>query len=80
MYLQVAILLFLMLIVIGLVVWFYNAKRAMGQVHNQNVAMLESAIYNNCKQLKFRTLQLNRYDFLKYNLDEALVVQSDINL
>jgi hypothetical protein len=75
-----AILLVLLLTIIGIVVWFFNAKKSLGQAHSQNVAMLESAIYNNRNQLNFRTLHLNRYDFLKYNLDEVLVVQSDIEL
>jgi len=78
MYLQIAIALVLLISLIGLVVWFFNVNNSMGRLHKQNISILESAIYNNRNQINFRNSKLNRYDFLKYNLDEALVVQQEI--
>lgn len=78
--LQIVILLVLVLTLIGIVVWFFNTKKSIAHPHNQNIAMLESAIYKHRCQLNFRTFHLNKYDFVKYNLDEALVVQPEIKL
>ncbi len=80
MYLQIVILLVLILTVIVAVAWFFSAKKSIVHAHEEATAMLESAIYNHRSQINFRILHLNRYDFLKYNLDEALVVQSAIEL
>jgi hypothetical protein len=78
MFFQIAITLMLLLLFIGLMVWFFNTKNAMGRLHNQNVSILESAICNNRNQINFRNSKLNRYDFLKYNLEESLVLQPEI--
>lgn len=80
MYLQIAIALVMLLSLIGLVVWFFNVNNSMGRLHKQNISILESAIYNNRNQINFRNSKLNRYDFLKYNLDEALAVQPEIQI
>lgn len=79
MYLQITIALVLLLSVIGLVVWFFNVNNSMGLLHKQNISVLETAIYNNRNQMKFRNSNLNRYDFLKYDLDESLLVQYEIH-
>ncbi len=80
MYLQIAIVLFLAFSFSGLVMWWFNVNNSMGRIHKQNISILESAIYNNRKQIDFRNSNLNRYDFFKYNLDEALVVQQEIKI
>ncbi|MEM0519134.1 MULTISPECIES: hypothetical protein [Aequorivita] len=80
MYLQIAILSVLLLSVIGIVFWFLQMKKTEIQTHNQKMANLENAIFKNYSQLNFRSLNLNKYDFLKYNLDEALIKQPDIAL
>lgn len=80
MYLQIAIVFILLLSFIGLAIWFFNAKNTNGRLHQQNISILESAIFSHRNQINFRNSNLNRYDFLKYNLDEALAVQPEIQI
>lgn len=78
MYLQIAITLFLLLSVMVLFLWFFKRKNTMFRIHNQNILDLEDSISRNRFQINFRNSSLNRYDFLKYNLNEALAVQLEI--
>jgi hypothetical protein len=78
MFLQIAITLILLSSIIGLLVWFFTGKRALARVHNEEIAMLETAISTNRFQINFRNSNLNNYDFLKLNLNETLIVQPEI--
>ncbi len=78
--LQTIIILILLVSIIGSVIWFFNAKRTMNLSHNENISSLEGAIANNRDQIDFRKYHLNKYDLLKFNLQEALVVQPGIEL
>ncbi len=80
MYLQVVIILILLVSIIGSVIWFFNEKRTMNLVHNENISALERAISDNRGQIDFRKYNFNKYDLLKYNLKDALVVQPEIEL
>ena len=80
MYLQTAFILVLLLSIIGLVIWFFNKTRTIGLVHRENISALESAIANNNDQINFRKYNLNKYDLLRYNLQDALVGQPKIEL
>lgn len=80
MYLQITITLFLLLSVMALFLLFFKKKNAMFRIHNQNILDLESAICNNRNQINYRNSNLNRYNFLKYNLNEALLVQHEIKI
>ena len=75
---QTVVILLFLAILVGIVVWYFTGKNELVRIHNQNILNLENAIFNNRRQLNFRNTSLNRYDFLKYNLDEALVVQREI--
>ncbi|MDN3724377.1 hypothetical protein QRD02_08280 [Aequorivita sp. SDUM287046] len=77
---QIAITIVLSIAVIGLLVWFFNAKDTLSKTHNHYILTLENAISITRFQLNFRNENLNRYDFQKYNLEEALVVQPEIIL
>ncbi len=79
MYLQNAMALLLIISVTGLILWFFKKKRAMFYVHSQNILDLESNISKNRFQINFRNNSLNKYDFLKFNLNEALTVQPEIH-
>ena len=57
---------------------FFKTKKTMYRIHNQNILDLESNISKNRFQINFRNDSLNKYDFLKFNLNEALVVQFEI--
>lgn len=78
MYLQITIVLFLLISVIGIRFWFFRKNRALLYIHNQNVLGLESKISINRFQIDTREHNLSKYDFLKYNLDKVLVVQLEI--
>lgn len=78
MYLQNAMALLLIISVTGLILWFFKTKKTMFRIHNQNILDLESNISKNRFQINFRNDSLNKYDFLKFNLNEALVVQFEI--
>jgi hypothetical protein len=45
----------------------------------QQVYLFEETLKQK-NQIQFRETALNKYHFLKYNLDEALVMQSEINI
>lgn len=68
----------LILSIIGIALWFYNENNAIGRLHEQTISELERAIYKNRNQIRLRNSYLGRYNFLKYNLGEALVIQSEI--
>lgn len=78
MFSQIVILIVLLFSIIGIAIWFSNEKQAIGRIHSETISKLESAIRHNHSQISFRNSHLNHYDFLKYNLDEALVRQLEI--
>lgn len=78
MFLQIAITLVLLSSILGLLVWFFQGKKAISKMHNEKVSALETAISTNHFQINFRNSNLNNYDFLKLNLNEALIVQPEI--
>ncbi len=78
MFLQIAITVILFSSIIGLLVWFFQGKRAITQIHNEKISALEIAISTNSFQINFRNSNLNNYDFLKFNLNESLIIQPEI--
>lgn len=79
-YLQISIAFFIIMSIAILIVWYSNSKNEMIFEHKQIISELETAIYNNHKQVNYRSSNLNRYNFLKYNLNEALITQSNIQV
>ncbi len=77
---QIIIILALVLSTGGLVYWFLNKKRIMDLLHSENISVLERAMTLHRSQIDFRKYNLNNYDFLKYNLQDTLVVQPKILL
>lgn len=78
--LQINIALILVLSVLGIWFWFYKKNGALCHFHNQNIFDLESKISRNRFQIDNRNFNLNKYHFLKYNLDESLVLQMEIQV
>lgn len=60
--------------------YFQNKNRSLKQhaIAQQGYLIEEALKHKN--QIQFREKGLNTYHFLQYNLDEALVVQSEINI
>ena len=77
---QIIIILVLLFSISGLVIWFLNEKRTMNLLHNESISVLERAISHNRSQIDFRKYHLSNYDFLKYNLQDALIIQPKIFL
>ncbi|MEM7087591.1 MAG: hypothetical protein AAF489_15500 [Bacteroidota bacterium] len=59
---------------------FRNKNRKIRSIYAEKITALNAQLETNKKQLRKRSTALDRYDFLKYNLLEALVVQSEIRL
>ncbi len=66
--------------ILGMLLWAYFENRKLSNNHRENVNSLEKAIAINYGQIDFRKLQLDNYQFMKYNLRESLVVQPKIKL
>ena len=57
----------------------YKNKALKQHVIAQQVYLIEETLKHK-NQIQFRETGLNKYHFLQYNLDEALEVQSEINI
>ncbi len=80
MFFQFVILLVLLISISGIVIWFLKRNREMNLHHNENVSVLRRGISQNRNQIDFRKYHLSNYDFLKYNLQDALIIQPKIIL
>jgi hypothetical protein len=67
---------------IGMFLWlvFRNTNRKIQAVYAEELTDLNTRLEINKEQINTRSIGLSRYDFLKYNLLEALVVQPEIRL
>ncbi len=70
----------LALVCLVVVSLFRKNNRELQSDFSEKVARLEDRIQLNEGQITIRDKGLNRYDFLKYNLGEALVVQPEIKI
>lgn len=57
----------------------YKNKALKQHAIAQQVYLMEEALKHK-NQIQFREIGLNKYHFLKYNLDEALIIQPEINI
>ncbi len=55
-------------------------KNTDSKIHTVKLMQIEREILKHKSQIYRRHQSLNNYDFLKYNISEALVVQLDVNL
>ena len=77
---QIVVILLFLSMLFGLVIRFRLKEKQLEQQHMEHILVLENAISLNQGQMGIRNKGLGRYDFLKYNLDESLVVQEDISI
>jgi hypothetical protein len=68
------------ILIIGLPCYFYykNKENRMKFEHRKAKIIQKLGLHN--EQLERRRIGLDRYDFLKYNLSEALITQSSIDI
>lgn len=77
---QIVVILLFLSMLFGLVIRFRLKEKQLEQQHMEYILVLENAISLNQGQMGTRKKWLDRYDFLKYNLDESLVVQPEIKI
>ncbi|RFN59747.1 hypothetical protein [Marixanthomonas ophiurae] len=78
--LSVAFILAFTVLLIGIVLVFYFRNKQLKSVQQEYVTQLENRIEKNKQQITIRHKNLETYNFLIYNLDDALIVQEDINV
>lgn len=66
--------------ILGMLLWTYFENRKLSNNHNENINSLEKEISFNNFQMNLRNISLKRYDFLRFNIDEALIIQKEIIL
>jgi len=64
---------------LSLFVYFYWKNKNLKESHLLLLVNLNEDVLRNTSQIRKRNEGLDTYHFLKYNLSEALIVQSDIN-
>lgn len=61
--------------------WFFRIKnRKITRDFTEAALAMEISLQKHTKQIEVREQGLNRYDFMKYNLNEALIIQPKIKL
>ncbi len=72
----------LAVVVVCIVLWvFFRIKNnKIKLVFSEKIQALYSELNTHTTQVAKRSEGLNRYDFLKYNLREALIIQEQIKL
>ena len=68
------------LVLLGVLVFFYSESEKLKKQHLQNKTGIIKQLAICSEQIVKRNNGLNRYDFLKYNLSEALIIQSELNI
>ena len=77
---QLLIILTVISISFGIWLYFFLKNRQIYKVHGQRVLNLSEEFAVNKHQIFTRKKGLNSYNFIKYNLSEALIVQPEINI
>jgi len=64
----------------GILLYFFRKNKELKLEHTQQIYSINQSIILHKTQLIYRNKGLLQYNFLKYNLDESLKVQPNINL
>lgn len=67
------------LVLLSLMCYHVQRSRAK-QRHSEKIKIFKNALQAHNAQITYRKTQLQRYDFLRYNLDDALQPQIQIKL
>jgi len=70
----------LVCVICGLILYFYSENKKLKQKHFHDIHALQQSISLHKTQISFREKGLEQYRFLKYNLEESLVLQPKIKL
>lgn len=67
--------------ILGLALFYFSKEnKKLASKHSESINTLQTDINCNKKQIAIRNNGLNKYQFLKHNLDEALVLQPKISV
>ena len=69
---------FLVFILLLIGMFFNRRLKAQKKNHSLQVNQLQYCINIHKSQVTFRDKKLNKYDFLRYNLSESLVMQEEM--
>ncbi len=75
---QALVLLILLLILAISMGYFYVENKKIRRDHSEIMGVLKKSINLHHSQIHFRNAGLQKYDFTKYNLSEALLLQPEI--
>lgn len=64
----------------GIFLYFFRKNKELELEHTQYIHSINQSILLHKTQLNYRDKGLLQYNFLKYNLNESLKVQPEINL
>ncbi len=78
--LQIAILIVVVLLCFASVMVYYFQQKKATQLHLQNLRFCTEGISTHKQQIERRQDYLNKYDFLRQNISEALHVQQEIDI
>mgnify|MGYP000542500814 CR=1 FL=1 len=77
---QIVLIVLAGVLIVSVVSVFYRVKKKTTQRHHQKMLGYQNAIMANEYDIQNRQQRLQHYDFLKYNLAEALVPQLHIEI
>ena len=77
---EIAVAISVFLVLTVFVLWFQLLKTWEKKKGESRLAMLAHSIELNQSQIKRRNSYLSRYKFSAYNLSEALIIQSEIDI
>ncbi|MBZ0328357.1 MAG: hypothetical protein K8F54_12170 [Altibacter sp.] len=75
---QIIVVVLFIGLVTGLLFYFFQQNKKIAANHVQQQYALQAEIALHTSQVNFRSKSLDKYHFLMYNLEEALVVQPEV--
>lgn len=80
MFFQILIIIICLSAGIGIFIYFHLKNSSMNKMHLKKIASLKRNFLLNSEQIRYRNTEIGRYNFLEYNLNDALVIQPKIIL
>jgi hypothetical protein len=77
---MISLFLIFFLIMGSVLLYFYFKNKSIRLAHLQKERGYIEAFNSHSRQIIFRKNGFNKYDFIKYNLSEALIIQPEINI
>lgn len=75
---QTIIIVLLIICLCGISCFFFIDKMKQKKIHKMKIAALSQEFTIHSDQIRFRRKNLDCYNFLKFNLNDALIIQPEI--